>query len=265
MTTDKSLQKKIQKLGLSDMSAQIYIFLLQSGGAYPSAIAKETKINRTTVYRILTDLHVKGLAVEVKKKNKLFYQLEPPVNLLAYTDMQIHLAQKRKKEAEQIFPDINALFEALPHKPTMRFFEGADQIVHFAYNDIYTQEGSYEICGWSNISEFQLSLPEDALDTYYQAYLDKGLSSRAFHQESEKYSRLQQRKTKYPQLFELQQQKYFKKDSFPYESQILIYGTDRVCIVTDHKETAVAFIIEDKIFHQMMKMIFNFSWDNYKE
>ncbi|MBU0660981.1 helix-turn-helix domain-containing protein [Patescibacteria group bacterium] len=265
MPTDKQLQKKITELGLEESEAVIYVYLLENGGGYPSRIAKETGLNRSKVYRVLTRLTIKGLVVEIEKKNKLFYQLEPPKSLLRYTDMQITLAKEKKGKAEQLFPDIEALFQSLPHKPKIRFFEGLENITK-VYDDVYSQPGSYEIVGWSNINDLQLKLGGVKVLNKYIKILDKkDLTLRAFYPRGEGNTPF--KKTLYSPLKEknVPQTKYFEAKDFPYQSQISIYGSNRVAVINAHKEVPVAFIVEDQIFHNMMKMIFNFSWASYKE
>ena len=67
--------KKLEKTGFSDKEALVYLTLLELGGASPSKIAEYAELNRTTVYKILLNLSVRGLINEIEKRNKLFYQI----------------------------------------------------------------------------------------------------------------------------------------------------------------------------------------------
>ena len=69
---DQKIIEKIQKIGLSDKEAKVYLYLLTSQGAYPSKVATETRLNRSTVYKILTSLSIKGLATEIEHGKKIF-------------------------------------------------------------------------------------------------------------------------------------------------------------------------------------------------
>jgi len=64
--------KKLEKSGLSDKEALVYLSLLELGGAFPSKIAEYSGLNRSTVYMVLLNLSVRGLVNEIEKKNKFF-------------------------------------------------------------------------------------------------------------------------------------------------------------------------------------------------
>lgn len=68
---DEKLIFQLAKIGLSKKAAKIYTaLLLNSGGLYPSKLAEITKINRSTVYKVLLDLSIKELATEIIKGKK---------------------------------------------------------------------------------------------------------------------------------------------------------------------------------------------------
>ena len=72
---NEAITRHLEKIGLNDKSALIYSTLLTMGGAYPSALADATRINRSTVYKILLDLSIKGLVTEIERSKKLYYQI----------------------------------------------------------------------------------------------------------------------------------------------------------------------------------------------
>ena len=57
-TQSEALMKKVEKAGLTPKEAKVYVALLElGGGAYPAAIAKLTKLSRSTVYMVLLHLY----------------------------------------------------------------------------------------------------------------------------------------------------------------------------------------------------------------
>src|SRR3989344_9040306 len=100
MINNADLPATLEKIGLSEKEALIYASLITLGGAFPSKIAEHAKLNRTSVYKILVDLSVKGLVSEIKKRNKIFYQVEKPDKLLRYAKSQVTLAHDRVEKAE---------------------------------------------------------------------------------------------------------------------------------------------------------------------
>ena len=77
--------EQLQKLGLSQKEASVYIATLELGEASPvSTIAKKAEVNRTTTYDILETLVQKGIVITSTHKKYKFYRAQPPEKLIAY-------------------------------------------------------------------------------------------------------------------------------------------------------------------------------------
>ena len=165
MALDSLLAEKIRKAGFSEKEALIYTYLLSSGGAYPSKIATETKLNRTTVYKVLEILAVRGLVTELEKKNKLFYQAEKPVNLERYAHSRVTKAKRELEGVQKVIPLIEGLYSNSPNKPIVRFFEGEEGVLAVYQDHVDVAEG-YEMLAFSNTSDLMHFLTEDFRDSY---------------------------------------------------------------------------------------------------
>src|ERR1035437_9501454 len=119
-----NLPSTFEKIGLSQKEALVYSTLIELGGAYPSKIAEGTKLNRSTVYKILLDLSVKGLVSEIKKKNKIYYQTEKPSKLLRYAKGQVTLANDHLETVQKLIPDLEGMYSLFSNKPKISYFEG---------------------------------------------------------------------------------------------------------------------------------------------
>ena len=64
--------EKLEKIGLSKSESQIYLRLLEIGSCKAGRLAKETKYNRTTIYKVLESLIQKGLVSYVLKENRKY-------------------------------------------------------------------------------------------------------------------------------------------------------------------------------------------------
>jgi len=84
-----TFSEKLAGLGLSEKEQAVYSALLEIGGAFPSKVSEITKLNRSTTYSVLTDLAVKGLIIEMRRRNKIFYQIEKPQKLLRFARERI--------------------------------------------------------------------------------------------------------------------------------------------------------------------------------
>jgi sugar-specific transcriptional regulator TrmB len=260
---DKLIQD-IKSLGLPDKAAQIYAAVLELGGAHPSKISEVTKLNRSTTYKILTDLAIKGLVNESYRRNKLFYQAEKPDKLLKYTKRQIELSEDRFERAKKMLPELEGLFAVSPHKPKVRFFEGEQGIID-VYADHITVEKKYEMLGISNVGKLQDVLPKKFLKSYIKTKERLGVTTRGIIPNDPGGQTFT--KDVYPHVNKktIPDIRYVPHDTFPFTSELTIYGDNRLSLVNFSDEGMVGVIIEDKTTHEFMRMIFEMAWVGAKK
>jgi sugar-specific transcriptional regulator TrmB len=91
------LEKEFQALGLNENEQKVYLAVLSAGKAAPSRIARETGINRTTVYSISRKLMSLGLIGEdLGAKVAYLYAQEPTAVAEMFAKEEAQLAQKKK-------------------------------------------------------------------------------------------------------------------------------------------------------------------------
>lgn len=115
------IEKTIQDYGLSEKEAKIYISLLQVGPAAVQKIADKSSLARSTVYEILDSLIKRGLVnTYLKKKVKYFSPEEP--------DKLVRQAQNQVDSLKNALPELEAITGLSRQKPTVRFYQGKEQI-----------------------------------------------------------------------------------------------------------------------------------------
>lgn len=255
-TSIQDLQEKLISAGLTEKSAAIYAFLVQKGGAYPSTIAEQTHLNRSTVYKILTDLSIKGLASEIRKKNKLFYQAENPKKFVKFTKNKITRAEDQLERAQKLLPELQGIFSLSSHQPVVRFFEGIDGVREVYTDHIDTIE-PYEMCGISNADEVSSFLPEKFLHEYQQKKEKLKIKSRGIFPKTagdEVYIEDFYKNVTPPKI------RYIDPELFPYKGEITLYGKNKVSFVNIHGDQLAGIIIEDQTIHDIMQMTFELAW-----
>lgn len=251
--------KELQSIGLSEKAAIVYAAVLEMGTAFPSKIAEVTKLNRTTVYHILTDLAVKGLVTELEQKKKLCYQVEPPNRLISFTKMQIRLAKESAERAKKILPEIEGLFNLIPHKPKVRYFEGIDGVLT-VYEDHINEKESYEMLGISNVEALIPSLPKEFISKYIREKERIGIATRAIFPNTQFATTYDKEIYKGINKKFLPKMKYIPEEKFPYNCELTVYGKDKVSIINFQKNVLVGVVIEEKTIADMMRMIFELAW-----
>lgn len=263
------IQKQLNKIGLTDKESAVYSALLELGGAYPTKIAEKTKINRSTVYKILLDLSIKGLVNEIDKSKKLFYQIENPNKLTRYLKDKVTLANDQLEIAQKIVPEIEGLFNMFADKPKVSYFEGEEQVVGI-YEDHLNVKKPYEMLAWANTTYLQDLLKLNFFLHYRKTKEKIGITTRGIVPDTEfdqdfvdnTYKDIKIAEKFWPVM------KHISHSEFSFEGEITIYSDDKVSIVNLNKNHFTGTIIQDKTIHDMMKMIFELSWkgaDFYKK
>ena len=83
----------LTNLGLLESEARVYLALLKLGQSSAGKIAKETKLNRNSVYKALHNLLEQGLVSYVIKANTKEYNASNPA--------QIEIQSNRPKKSQQ--------------------------------------------------------------------------------------------------------------------------------------------------------------------
>jgi HTH-type transcriptional regulator, sugar sensing transcriptional regulator len=101
--------EKIEKLGLTEQQAKVYLKLIELGPSTVGKLIKQLDIARVSCYDTLNRLISRGLVSFVNTRKSRLYQAADPVKLL-------HLAEEREKEAEkqktiiqELLPELNKL------------------------------------------------------------------------------------------------------------------------------------------------------------
>lgn len=256
---NESLVKSLQKTGFTDKEALVYVSLLELGGAYPSKIAEYCGIKRATTYNILATLSVRGLINEIEKRNKIFYQIEKPQKVINYSNTRVEMAKEGLERAEKLLPDLESLFSMLGDKPKVRFFEGPET-VSLICDDMIFDKGNYEMIAFSNAKKFRSFMKEEELRDFIKAKERLNITTRAIipdTPEDRSYS---------PEVFRginpalAPRVRYMPAEKFPYEAELTIYSNNKVSITKLGGQNIIGVIIEDKMIHDMMKMIFELAW-----
>jgi len=254
-----ALASRLKQTGLSEKSAAIYAYLLEHGGAYPSAIAAATKINRSTVYKILLDISVKGLVNEIQKGKKLYYQVSRPSALLKYAKQQIDIANDVYENAKSLTPDIELLYSALPNKPRVLYLEGEEEVLG-VYEDYLSQDKPYEMVSFSSSKPIRAFVSDSYYKNYRRRKELKEITTRVIlpdtpiDREYENVWHADVSKKIWPKV------RFIPPAQFPLEGEIAVYGEARVAIVNLDKPHVTAVIIEDKSFHRAMRTVFELAW-----
>jgi len=256
---NERLVQHLIKVGLSAKSAAVYVALLEVGGAHPSTLASNTHLNRSTVYKILLDLSVKGLITEIEKGKKLFYQVEKPEKLIRYSRNQADIAKEAYEKTVELVPEIEGLFSMTPNKPVIRYYQDAEGIASI-YEDMVSENRKYEMVAFSHGEAFKDYLSKKDLLKFVKAKERQKITTRAIVPDTKDNRQYNStvfkdvRKDIWPQI------RYVPKEIFPFEAEMTLYGANKLAITKLRGERLIGLVIEDQLVHNMFKMIFELVW-----
>ena len=139
---DMSLANELQKVGLSDKEAKVYLATLELAQETAPAIAKKAEINRTTAYVVLDSLIAKGLASSFQQDSKTRYTAEDPETLIRLFALQKRKVEERQDAFERAAPELRAIFGKAKSAPVVRFFEGKDGLKEMFEDYVRSGTGS---------------------------------------------------------------------------------------------------------------------------
>jgi sugar-specific transcriptional regulator TrmB len=120
------LQKELEKAGLKDKEAVVYKVLLEMGQATALQVAKQTNINRPTVYLQLESLAKKGLASPMAGgKTRGLFEASPVAAVLRLLKEEQNKAVNNLAAFEALLPLLEGISSG-GDRPRVRVFEGRE-------------------------------------------------------------------------------------------------------------------------------------------
>jgi HTH-type transcriptional regulator, sugar sensing transcriptional regulator len=107
----------LEKTGLNQKEALVYMALLELGTSSVEGIAKKAGTKRPTTYLILDELQRKGLASLVPRAKKTLYTAESPEQIISHLNRQQELVKR-------FLPNMLAIYNSKKEKPQILLFEG---------------------------------------------------------------------------------------------------------------------------------------------
>lgn len=118
----------LEKIGFSEKEASIYLYLLKVDNDSVADIAKNTSINRTTVYPVIQQLIQKEFVEEIKEDGKIFYKARTPDRIESFLQEQKIKIEEQSHEAKDIIPQLKGAMRQEGQRPIIEYFEGRDAI-----------------------------------------------------------------------------------------------------------------------------------------
>lgn len=242
--------ERLQKLGLTQKEAVVYMATLELGVASPvSTIAKRASILRTTAYNILNSLVQKGVLVSFEKNGTQYYEALPPAKLVAFLKEESERLAQLAEEADKLIPELNTHYRALDNKPRVYFYEGNEGLIR-VYEE--TLNSSEEILAYASDQANQDAIPW-YFPKYYKRRSAKKIPIRAIFPDTPK-----DRERHSLDGQELRKSRIVPKDKLDFTPEVNFF--DDKIMIADWKEK-LGIIIESREITKMFKQTFELAWE----
>lgn len=249
----------LQKIGLADKDAEVYLACLELGTQPASVIAKKADLKRPTTYLILEGLLKRGLVSEYTGSNVKYFTAVSPEYLLNFIEKQRRELSSHQRELEQYLPQFQSLSNPYSLNPRVRFYEGVEG-VHRVMDDTLTSKTPI-LCYSSTDSWFSREDTKSYILSYGKLrVLQKKIPLRAIYVDtpiSRKYH-----EKDYPSTIQedgLTEFRWFDASIKELNNEMNIYD-DKVAMVSISKNELLGIIIESREIANTHRAIFETAW-----
>jgi hypothetical protein len=135
-----SIRPLLQRAGLNDKEAEIYLTLLSLRSARVTDIARTAKQSRSHTYLVLKSLEEKGLVSHIEQGKVLRFVAEPPHRIVHYAKNLRQQWSETERLLEGVMPLLRNLtpnYVGTPRVTTLHGIDGMKQV----YRDVLLQPG----------------------------------------------------------------------------------------------------------------------------
>ncbi|HCW32179.1 MAG: transcriptional regulator TrmB [Candidatus Peregrinibacteria bacterium GW2011_GWE2_39_6] len=244
------IEDLLKDLGFSEKEVKVYLLALKLGMQPASILAKHLKMNRVTTYVICKKLIERGVANVVTRNNIQYFTVENPEALVRYADHQRQEWGRRKKDLENYLPEFSSYLRDMSALPKVRFYEGAEGI-KTVYEDTLMQGNEYPIRAFLAVDTIPKELRGFLVHDYMARLVKQKIKSEIIVTDSPEARRYLRHDKKY-----LRKTVMVSPQNFPFETEVAMYGRDRVAFISFRAGDLTGVIIENEAIHRTLCGVF---------
>ena len=159
------MEKTLEKLGLNQNEARVYLALLDLGLCSAKPIIEKTKLHRQLVYNALSSLIEKGLVSYVIQANRKYFKTVNPKQFLDYFEKKKQEINKQEESFKEILPELISKRKLIQEEQEATIFKG-NKGIKSLMDDMLNQKNEILTIGASDIQakafqyHLQFNLPK---------------------------------------------------------------------------------------------------------
>jgi sugar-specific transcriptional regulator TrmB len=245
----KALARDLEKLGMSEKEAMVYLAALETGPAPVQVISRKAEVNRATTYVMIEALMQKGLMSTFDKGKKSMFTAEKPERLHRIVHHERATVDEKEQTIKKILPDLDAICAAAGERPKVSFYEGEEGLEAMRETIFETKTDTIE--DFISFDDLRHLLPQDHWKKHNDRLAKKKITGRTIYTSE----RLEAPADVGKQLWEFRR---IPKNQFPMHGELTVYG-NKVAMVA-LKGKLVGVIIESKEMAIMVRSMFDLAW-----
>lgn len=239
----------LQKIGLSDKEAKVYLTSLELGQARASKISSYAGINRGTVYDIARSLFHKGLMSPVERNGVTYFVTHSLEKLIAQFE-------ENKQKAVKLLPEVESIIRTAHYRPKMRFLEGIEGMKTIYRETLKCRDK--EMLQFVSIKDMLEGVSVDFMNDYVKQRVRSQIHLRAINSQDGEIDDKAVGYSSHTDKKALRKSRLAPSGvTFP---AIVIIFNYSVAVISTKKENS-GFIIESKKFTDMMRSLFEVLWN----
>lgn len=241
-----TIESYLQKFGLSEKESLLYLAGLQLGPANLQELVNASKLKRSTVYDVMSNLKELGLFKLISKGKSRQYIAAEPSALFSILKQKENLLQN-------IFGQLEALQNSKSSKPSIRIYKGLEGVKEI-YEDILKNRSEHiEILSSKQPDK---KIVDYWLRDYTPRRIKKGSFVKVIAPESAFILDLQ-KKDKYS----LRETRIAPKNQLPFQNEVFAYN-NKIAFITQEGDNSLGLVVESQDIFNTFSLLLNFVWQH---
>jgi len=249
-----TLDRDLERLGLSEKEAKIYLAALELGNAVVRDIAAKAEVSRPTAYIVLESLVKRGLASAVREGDNTYYAAEHPKQLELLLQKQRATLNERETILIDMVPQLTSLYHSADRHPIVKIYTGPEGQLAMDQDGARNRKRNQMAYSFT-----ALDLLEDFQRDQIKAYPDSRLK---FHESLRViYTHRDGPRDGLNDPKALREVKYIPRKQYPFEGSIVIRPWFGLRIFSHRNDEFVGITVESQELAKTMQSIFQLCWD----
>lgn len=246
-----NIESSLEQFGLHKNQVVVYLLLLKLGESSIQEITLKSKVKRTSVYKALDNLILRGLVTyQTKNKHRMYVAENPKKALMAVKEEQ-QAVLKKEQHLTSLLPELSSLYNAIPSKPKVKLFEGVEGLKQIYEETLLIKSGA-EVLSITPAELLYEIFDEVWITDYLARRVKQNIHVRTIATDS-----VAAQKHQANNQIELRESRLVSENIFPFKNEINIFE-NKVAIISLKEQ--IGILIESMDAADTQRAFFELAW-----